>query len=64
MEEVDEEAFAKAVITKEVDLTKDEITKVDYSGAQVWKIQTNKRSVVAVVGRLRRRNRKYLLPCY
>ncbi|KAG7312132.1 hypothetical protein JYU34_001590 [Plutella xylostella] len=56
VEEVDEEAFAKAVITKEVDLTKDEITKVDYSGAQVWKIQTNKRSVVAVVGRLRRRN--------
>lgn len=35
--------------------------KVDYSGAQVWKVSTKKTGTRATIGRLRRRNRKYLL---
>lgn len=34
-------------------------TKVDYSGAQLWKVSTEKTGVRATLGRLRRRNRKF-----
>ncbi|XP_063365425.1 carboxypeptidase B-like isoform X1 [Cydia amplana] len=43
------------IIPKIGDLTKNEV-KVDYSGAQVWKISTNRTGVRAVITRLRRRN--------
>lgn len=33
--------------------------RVDYSGAQLWKVSTDKPGVRAVLGRLKRRNRKY-----
>jgi hypothetical protein len=33
--------------------------KVDYSGAQVWKVSTDKSGVRQIITRLRRRNRKY-----
>ncbi|XP_063386543.1 carboxypeptidase B-like isoform X1 [Cydia fagiglandana] len=43
------------LIPKTGDLSKNEV-KVDYSGAQVWKISTNRTGVRAVITRLRRRN--------
>lgn len=47
-----------AIIPKAADLTRNEVTKVDYSGAQLWKVSTNKTGVRVLLARLRRRNRK------
>ncbi|KAJ2945718.1 hypothetical protein O0L34_g559 [Tuta absoluta] len=44
------------IIPKVADLTRDNVEKVDYSGAQVWKIPTSKTGVRSIISRLRRRN--------
>lgn len=38
--------------------TKNDNIKVDYTGAQVWQVATEKTGVRAILSRLRRRNRK------
>ncbi|KAI8439586.1 hypothetical protein MSG28_013313 [Choristoneura fumiferana] len=43
------------LILKAADLTKNEV-KIDYTGAQVWKISTNKTGIRPILTRLRRRN--------
>ncbi|XP_047535633.1 carboxypeptidase B-like [Vanessa atalanta] len=49
-DEIEEEI---AILAKAAEVTD---TKVDYSGAQVWKVSTEKTGVRATLGRLRRRN--------
>ncbi|XP_049875752.1 carboxypeptidase B-like [Pectinophora gossypiella] len=46
----------EVLITKAADLTKNDVQKVDYSGAQVWKVPTDKTGVKNIISRLRRRN--------
>lgn len=45
-------------VLKAAQLGREEPERVDYSGAQVWKVSTEKTGVRATLGRLRRRNRK------
>lgn len=45
-------------ILKAADLAKNEV-KIDYTGAQVWKISTNKTGIRPILTRLRRRHRKH-----
>lgn len=46
------------VILKSVDLTKNDVEKVDYTGAQVWKVSTNKTNIRIILSRLHRRHCK------
>lgn len=53
-----EEPTDPASLLKAALLGKEEPEKVDYSGAQLWKVSTEKSSVRGVLVRLRRRNCK------
>ncbi|XP_026321179.1 carboxypeptidase B-like [Hyposmocoma kahamanoa] len=44
------------IILKAADLTKNDVEKVDYTGAQVWKVATNKTNIRVIISRLHRRN--------
>ncbi|KAL4711494.1 hypothetical protein ACJJTC_000510 [Scirpophaga incertulas] len=55
-EEVTEILPTQSIGTKEADDKTESPNKVDYTGAQVWKISTEKSGVRAVLTRLRRRN--------
>lgn len=46
------------IILKAADLTKYDVQKVDYSGAQVWKVPTTKNNIRSIISRLHRRNCK------
>lgn len=48
------------VILKSADLTKTDVEKVDYTGAQVWKVPTNRTNIRSIISRLHRRNCKDL----
>lgn len=49
------------IILKAVDLAKNDVEKVDYSGAQLWKVTTNKSNIRIIISRLHRRNCKDLI---
>lgn len=46
------------IILKAADLATNDVQKVDYTGAQVWKVTTNKTSIRNIIFRLHRRNCK------
>lgn len=48
------------VLLKTADLTKNDVEKVDYTGAQIWKVSTNKTNIRIIISRLHRRNCKDL----